>query len=424
MSIQIKAMNILESYYKKELDNKYFECKTHFDEMQILAVLINKIEYKVKDFKFESYYDLLKIISERIITLEPKLATPGDKNVIRGIISNLLIKLTILSKGQTILRKFKSIISKYKYNCIDYLSGAAINGTFLTFLFWLEIYNMRKLIELPQDLLEELFVKSIANSDDRLYKYILETCLSKNKLFLQNNENIIRKILKSLSNSNIPNKYILKRIKLLSQHVILQPYFNFMVNTFHTPKVIITLHKYYYDVPYNFTNLFALVRLCNMQTSSDNELVELYSMLKTDEEKLMYNISISLLENYTIDTKYTVNNYKLKNLVIENYSTLLYWINWNYIIRTTQNNKINKMFVDIVISNNLITLYINNNKYFGHISNLGLYSRFLEVTDKDIKNGLSIMITVNYITHRLRLLAKKKRNTKLVQNQSRICLNY
>lgn len=423
MSINNRANIIMDYYHKKQFTDNLLECSTDFEEMQLLSTLIGKIGYMEKNFKIESYYNLLKVISNKVLLLETRLKTPTDINAINNVIYNLLIKLTTLAKGQSILCNFKHIINKYKFDITEFLMGSAINGTFLTFIFWLTISNVDKINELSPKILEVLFIKSIANSDDRLYKYILDKCLSNNKLFLQMNDNIIKQTINSLANSNVPSKYILKRIKLLSQYVILTPYFNYMVSAFHIPKIILTLHKYYYDSPYEFMHLFSLLKRYNLQNASDEELINLYSILKTEDEKLMYTICTSVLYNYIIDMKTIPNLYKITKIIVDNYMVILNWINWTQLIKTTETNMLNKMVVDIMISHNHITTYVNNNKYYSHINIMGLYTRFLEVTDKDISiknNNTKSLITINYITHRLRLLAKKKRKTKIVQNQTRM----
>ena len=425
MSMHNEAKIIIEMYDEKQFNKKLLECSTDFDELQLLSTLIGMIEYKNKVFKMESYYDLLKTISDKLLLLETKLIVPSDINLMNNIIYNLLVKLTSLSKGQNILCKFKTIITKYQINNTDFLLTAATNGTFLTFLFWLNISKVNKINELSPKILEDLFIKSIANSDDRLYKYILDKCISNNKLFLQMKTKIIRYVIDSLANSNVPPKYILKRIKLLSQYVILNPYFNYMVSTFYTPKIILTLHKYYYDTPYDFMNMFSVLRKCNLHNSSFVEMNILYDLLKTEDEKLIYAMSTSLLDNNILSAMpqiNTTNIYKITKIIVQNYMTILHWINWYNFIETTKTNKLNKLIVDIMISNNLLTGYVNMNKSYSYINNMGLYTRFLEVTDEDVKinNNINILITINYITHHLRLLAKKKKKTTIVQNQSRM----
>jgi SAM-dependent methyltransferase len=421
MSIHNKAKIIMESYYDKQFSEKLLKCSTEFEEIQLLSTLIGMIGYKDKNFKIESYYDLLKSISDKVLLLEPKLIIPSDINLINNVIYNLLIKLTILSKGQTILCKFKNLITTYKIDSTELLISSAMNGTFLTFLFWLNISKVNKINELSTSLLEELFVESIANSDDRLYKYILDRCISNNKLFLQMKDNIIKQVIDSLANSNVPPKYILKRIKLLSQYVILHPHFNYMIATFHSPKVILTLHKYYYDTPYDFMNMFSLLKRCDLQNSSFTDMNRLYSLLKTEDEKLIYTMCTSLLDSAMPQIN-TINIYKITKIIVQNYMTILHSINWSHFIETTKTNKLNKLIVDIMISHNNITAYVNMNKYFSHVNNMGLYTRFLEVTDQDIKSNYNTrnIININYITHRLRLIAKKKKKTTIVQNQSRM----
>jgi len=421
MSIHDRAKNIMETYDKKQPIEDQLNCNTIFEEMQILSILIGMIVHLDKNFKIESYYELLRIISNKILLLESKLNNSTDINTIENIICNLLIKLTSLAKGQTILCKFKNIITKYKIDSYQYLILSATNGTFLTFLFWLNISKVNKINELSPNILEDLFIKSIANSDDRLYKYILDKCLSNNKLFLQK-DNFIKQLIHSLSNSNVPCKYILKRIKLLSHYVLLQPYFNYMISTFHSFKVISTLHKYYYEIPYNFQSIFSLIRRCISQITTRMQINILYNLLKTQDEKIMYNICTSVLYDFVNDN--TTNIQKITKFIVENYTVILHYIDWNEFIKTTKNNKLNKLIVDIMISHNLTTTYVNMNKYYSHINGMGLYTRFLEITNNDIcskNNGnTKIMITINYITHHLRLLAKKKKKNTIVQNQSRM----
>ena len=88
---------------------------------------------------------------------------------------------------------------------------------------------------------------SFINSDDRIYKYLIDEVLIINKLFFQK-KIIIKEILQNLATSGVHYKYILKKIKLLSTKISLYPYFHFMIDVFYDYKVIFFFVKVF-DVP-------------------------------------------------------------------------------------------------------------------------------------------------------------------------------
>ena len=61
--------------------------------------------------------------------------------------------------------------------------------------------------------------------------------------------------------SSIPNKFILRRIKWLSQKCNLIPYFIKMIESTGTSEIIIELFKYYYKFPIPFDNLGSLFNI-------------------------------------------------------------------------------------------------------------------------------------------------------------------
>ena len=150
----------------------------------------------------------------------------------------LLTKLTSLYKGHVLLKRLSKIIHQELETIHKYLLIAAKNGTIGTFEFWVLLTEHQTFINLPMDLQEKVLINSIGNSDDRLYKVIINIMIQMNKLYLQQNPSVIKCMIHILAQSSVPDKYILRRLKLLSTYVSLIPYYSLMMLNFKEIKEV------------------------------------------------------------------------------------------------------------------------------------------------------------------------------------------
>jgi SAM-dependent methyltransferase len=414
MSSYITIANQLINDYKNEnqLTSVSLLVGSINDEMAVLSYILNFINknpiLNKNNYKMEYFYDLLSFVTNEVIKINDYDLTETLKKYFEYLLDHLLLKTSCLSKGQHLLQRLNKLIETNKISPEIYLIESSSNGSFMTFMYWLALTE-KDITLLPNNILEEIVINSIGNSDDRLFKYILEKILSVNKLFLQIKNNIIENMIDTLNDSPIPIKYILKRIKLLSECVNLNPYFNRMIETFSSEKIIFQLYKYYYKKPQTFKDIFGVVK------KIDN--YDYYnSILKTEDEKTILTVCVSVVFNIELNNNINMN--KLDNIVKNNSILIIKWMKWNNI---TQSNKLNNMILKILVNYNLITSYIEEEINDFITSNMLHYTRFIK-TPNNIKPNSELynIININKSLHILRLAAKRKKRTTIVQNQSKI----
>jgi hypothetical protein len=329
---------------------------------------------------------------------------------------SILRVITHYKKGTYFLDMIKDNIIKLnmkEYEYIYIINEACLKGSLPTFLFWL---NLNKNNDFSIYLLN-----SITNSDDRILKYILKNT----KLFLTpdlstinnlqvNDDYIIILLTKLFSAIHIPQKYKLKRIKLLSFHIDLKKFFNSMILICNDIQLILKLSKFYYFTEINFNILLNFFSKFNHYL---NYLIEFYNILKTDQEKntfiLLLNVNTT---NYNYDLHFiNYNKYinlfplSIETILIENYEIFLNTI-YHYSLFELNN-----------ISNKVLQFYIKNkliNKYLDNIHNKSYVYKYLFYTkyyyNKDYGN---CNLLINKILSRLRCLCKKKNRLKIIKKK-------
>ena len=200
MSINVEMDKILElnSHGPNELANYTISSginKTNLFEGLIAHVNnapMIPINGSGKNFKMEHFYPVLEfVVNEMNKMYIEQPSNINTINILDNILSNyLLLKLTIVIKGQQLLNKLVHRISKVitqQKTMMTLLMESARTGPFLTFLFWLNRHPDKSIEKLPRSELEEIFILSIGNSDDRLFKFVLEKVLKSDKLFFKKN---------------------------------------------------------------------------------------------------------------------------------------------------------------------------------------------------------------------------------------------
>lgn len=390
---------LLQSKNQCNIDNFSIQDKIYICEKLLVditnGIVINK-DSCLKNYKMEYYYSLCEYIVDNIINFYSP--TQDYDYMYRQLLDSVFHKISGLYKGHILLKKLIHIIKLSKLDVRRYLITASKSGTIVTFEFWLKLSIEKEITKLAIDNQHEIFINSIANSDDRLYKSLLKNILSNNKLFLQQNGSMIRDMIRKLGSSLIPDKYILKRLRILSEYISLTPYFNDMILSFNTKKVLLEIHKYYYFVPYTFKLMLTLVSKIKY-----DDLEFHIDIFKTDEEKKLFNI-VSML----IDVKKNNINFEdniIINIIKNNSDEILNL----YIFSST----IDINIIKILSSYGLINSYIQKNIKQIYNPTLLLFSKFLDVGyhPKNIPIYKKA-IAINFMLHRMRILAKhKKRNT-------------
>ncbi len=386
-----------------------------------------------KNYKMEHYYPLLDWLVNEINKLY--FANQQDNNLISRldyILSNqLLEKLTLLVKGQTLLNKLNHRIPKVttqQKTITHLLMESARTGPFLTFLFWLNKHPEKAVEKLPRNDLEQIFINSIGNSDDRLFKFVLDKVLKTDKLFFQKNTTTINSMISSLANSLVPPKYQLKRIKILSGYISLVPYFHQMINSFNSDKVVIELHKYYYVNPHTFDTLRNLMRIFvkndwnadGANIINEENYNKIVPVFKTDEELYMLNILLAV--QYDV---YKVEKFKrtlVNKIVCENFNSLIDMIEWGNLEKA---NGIVDIVVSCLVEQGLINKYVESHSIRYINLSMLFYTRFLKVPAPSFNGNkqnynndtISKAIKINKLLHNMRLYVKSKCKTRVIQQK-------
>ena len=343
--------------------------------------------------------------------------------------SNMLENLTKLNKGQYLLNRIiKSKIHKKNQEKIDnasksFLEVASSYGTFPTFLFWLN-YLKTQVEDLPYAFQKGILYRSISNSDDRIYYHLLNTILGNDKLFLQKNSNVIETIIENFSsNTTIPTKYILRRLKGLSEKISLIPYFDNLINRFTDIKIISKILKYYYVNPIKFKQIESISIIYNVieyssnWDISDNDDITLSNnynvvkeILKTDEEKQMLDLYIYLSSGININEWSTK---LLENIIKKEYTDIIEVIKLDKVF----DQELGQWIMSYLCNNNLITKYLSEKKTLNYNIKLYFYSRYLvlELNSKSVV--FKQVISINRFLSLLRIKAKKIVNKRNIEQK-------
>jgi hypothetical protein len=387
---------------------------------------------KIKNFKMEYFFPLLeKIVNQIIIIYYDKFNkfSQNEKLDYQSTLDSILIGLIIpringLIKGQILLSRMNSIIEKIfissvnNSTVISFLNESSHGGCYLTFLFWLNKTKEKTIQNLPLTTKKQIFTNSIGNSDDRIYKYVLDNILKGDKLFFQTNKTLMKDLFYVLSNSLVPRKYILKRIKLFSTYISLVPYFNIMIEEFKDSKLLFELHKYYYFVPYKYEILAKLVRnviqyeLISPESPTIFKINNMFDILKTDEEKTMLTLILSTEYNFIHNSlKF---NHHIDQIISTNYDPICTILHSTKFLSSINFNKINYNVLRVLTTNNLLTKWIENNKclisdfWVDENYKLLLFTRFLSVSKQKYDHKFKTILRINKLLHLLRLYAKRK----------------
>ena len=287
--ISLIMNNIWESFDKSSLHNFDF---SHFNAVSNseIVTIINKIctekiratnKTTVKlNYKY-SYYSSLIIFLVNVV----KKYLINEKMDLYP----LLVVVTKYNKGHNLLDELKPMIEVNKMNieCVHYIMSLAANkGTIKTFLFWKEI---NKVDNIFNDESRYIFNNSIKNPDDRIFLWFLEQLkLNKKDNYFEQIE-VRNSLMRSLLLSTVPKKYMLKRIKILSEVCDLVPCFDTMLG-YSKEDVFVELMKYYYKKPLTLQNMkIILDRFVIIDEHKPDYLANWYKRINTPEEKNIFS---------------------------------------------------------------------------------------------------------------------------------------
>jgi hypothetical protein len=372
----------------------------------------------ITNYKYSYYQPVMDYIIH-ILTTHPQ------KKELHNTQNNklLLYHITISSQGQKYLKLIKYFIN-FSDIQDEYLLLSVSKGTLGTFLFWKKHLNI--------DILNEnnylLFQHSIINSDNRIFKWYLNIIKQKKLDNLFFTPTILNYLLCSLlQNYNIPNKFKLKRLKLLNDSHNLNPYFSNMILYCIDCAIILPLLKYYYIEELSIVNIKHLAHLC---INNNNDYINIYNNLKTNNEKIL----LSLYRLFT--NEFCSNNTLNCNLIINinNFNNNIDNIFKNLNLTLILNNNFDIQKIEILsdfynfnckCKNNCchkLLMFIKKNNLFHYIKNdnieqihygLLLLTKFYVPTQYNINE--IIILKINKLLSYLRIYIKKKQKEKILK---------
>ncbi len=358
------------------------------------------VDNKINNYKFQHYIVLFNFIYKLIYEMKK------HKNIIIDYSLELLEKTSYLIKGVYILNKHKNNFI-HQNSITDYneiFKKTSMYGTLPTFLFWLNIIKLNNINNI-----NTIFISSINNSDERIFKYILTNKLLDITNFFSNSEYINYLLVNLLTCNNIPRKYKLKRLKYLYTYVDFKEYYNYMIEIHPVVDIVADLTKYYYNTELDFymiKKIILMYEFTNYDRLKDCQII--YNLLKTTNEKNIFALLYHLKGLYNINNNIVIVS-SYYNILDEYYSEiieLLEKINYTY------NNSIRQDIINYLYINRYFNKYLNNNAYYSfyHL-NIYIYTRFY-IPLEDNPN-LNFIIQLNKCLHYLRMYIKKRNKNKI-----------
>ena len=421
--VQKKFEKFTELFKKRKIDEirnfdfkeLYYEGKFFFDVRYVLTVFdyIDSKNYKYeKDFKFYEYLS--------------NLFKKYELNDFRY----LLRRLCKTKRGDYLLNelskkdKFKNDFNS-KNGITDYLDLTSRSGTLPTFLFWEKYYkkNFDKC-----KIGTEIVISAISNSDDRIFKYIMNN--RKYYLIDDKKKNFYIDVSAALFCNIIPDKYILRRLKFLSNYFDFSSNLdNFLVHVSNL-KIMFKILKFYYKDDVKITNFSNIVNIIIFNQKLDY-IQPLINILKTDIEKdhFKFNFIISCLKYKDNDNNKLslLKTNKLKTCNID----ILYLYHFEFLTYLESNNIFfnAEIIQDILLklkNYNLVNNYIIKKysklrkskifSYYNHVSNtfrLLPYCSYLKVSSNDY-----FLLQYNKIMFNLKVYIRKVKNIKYLKRKT------
>jgi hypothetical protein len=381
----------------------------------LIDEIINDIGWHSPTYKYNNHYKIFEFLTNVILYLEKKYTSVN-------LSLNFLTKISIFNNGHKLLNMIKHIIYdninkdiiKTNYIIHNILYTVCCKGTLPIFLFWKNFINNENISNIYNDTYNILLYNSCINNDNRIFKYLLNTekIINKNVILKKNITEILLHIFDDKNN----NKMKMKMIKELNNYINLDIYFETMMSYLnYSIKSFKILSKYYYKHEISFNFLYNILKIA---FENDNYIYiykYIYNELKYPNEKYYYVIIKNLFfNNINKDEIKIIDNINFPKILNYNktliISEIITWtfkeISTNnlisYIIKYYSNNT---SYLNEYISSHLVKIYQIIDKFWNYTKFITIKSEY----NNSLKNKL---IRYNYILHKLRCIAKKKKNTR------------
>jgi len=433
---------ILDIFEKSELNNYNIETLKILSEEEIV-ILINRLCITIKtstkineknNYKLVHYQPLIEFIIKIILHYTDKY------NLLKKI--NIVHFLSIVSKvdkAHLYLNKFKHLITNEKIldkDILKYLlNNSAANGSLLTFIFWKDLAN----IDIYSDESNYILINAIKNSDDRIFNwYIKELKNNNHDKYFQKSSTVIN-VLDSILNSSIPEKFQLKRIRILSENCNLVPYFGTMID-FSRLSVLKELFKYYYKTPLGIEQIINIVSKYNYFSNfnNNNDIIKtIFTYLKTTKEKNILSYSMATLSIICCNNNLeNIHNIDFDNKTLEQLFNIIGPnIERQILLMGNENSTLEKIFTQecqcgqkcfsVVIKKMCKSGYFHKSEFNYKINNLlQLLTKFHQpsydstIFKKYSKLEYDKLIKINKLLSFLRIIAKKRSKNNIISFQS------
>lgn len=309
---KFKVLNIYNSLEIKEvyilIYHKLFNPLTnHFDTAFDGTSLDNYFEFTYKNKKKYSFFEnLLEIF-------------PINDDTIKLIsITNLkkmILEIIGIDKAQNLLKMipFQSLISTSFSDDKDFLMELYFKSgcisTLPTFLLVDKLIEDKSFVNSSQ---KSILSAACRNSDIRILKYIMENFNDYHKPSWSSLQ-FIKVLISQIYSQHIPEKYALRRLKILNSKINLIPYFGDMINYCYSIEMLVTLSKYYLgDYKLTYQNIQYIVgsffdpmeNLDNPKDDIKNDLLKLLNIFDNKSNvMIMMAVFLNSRELYGIDLK-------------------------------------------------------------------------------------------------------------------------
>ena len=392
-----KIVNTLLENYDE--DKKYKIDTTKYNKIDlniIIATILNVFtifySYRknkknlVPTYKSKKYFGLMHYVYELMLLC--------DKEDFDNLLENTpyLMILSSLNNGAIILYKLKKSINITKTKKLEYCYVSAEYGSYNTYKFWFDA-ELNDLVKHYNDINSLMLTKAISNPDERIYIDLIK--------LIKINTPLVKNLVKSLESSlNIPLKYKIRRIKILSNYIPIGEYFNTLIFNMRDTKLITHLYRAVIrTIDHNLSDIAKLYFIF-IHYGASCDLKNLYPFLN-DTEKDLLTLHIG---HNIINPELHLSN-RIRNLIKINYKEIIanllkeneLFDNNNKIIRILSEERLfNKFYYNEPNSDNrllLFTRFYYNNK------------------TKD-----TLYIHYNKVLHLLRIKMKKTYNKKLLRH--------
>lgn len=434
---RIKELNEYYSSKDKEFKNA---------DISLLEEYLSSINYLPYEYKNKNKFSYYDNIADIIIN---NFKCPDS------LIKLFIIDIICLMKGQYILHRMSEKFITHFLNITDeYILTAANQATLPVFIFMLKNMIKNK-ISIPDLDKAHILMSAFRNTDDRVYKYLMSEDEFKNTHFgvksnftdLLKTHNKIYSIFNYIFSPSIPDKYVLRRIKSLSEIVNISEFIGYICNFSSkiSLEVLEKIFKYYfkndtcifntkdrYSEKIIWVNIFdSAIKICIGHEEDPKTIIErlnkLYQLITNQYLKNIFIVSLfSITANnfgFIVKSAKKINDPNIDSYRINRLKVILksFLYTGGSLLLGIKSN-ILSLYDKKDITENFINFF---EKYYcdtHFISKLLLLSHYLGYI-KPIYNNEKLnklLISYNCILFNLKMFIKKKQKLKVIANTVRL----